>query len=127
MGVSGGTDILIDAAGRWIARAKQNPDIVFGVLPPKNLQHYHRYAPASAPFTEFYYGASSHLIYGKDIESNSRGQQGGPMMMALFCLARKRMAEEARVAAGMARPEFEPEYADDGFSEGDAAIVLRVF
>ena len=47
-------------------------------------------------------------------------------MMALFCLTRKRMAEAARVAAGV-HPEFEPEYADDAFSGGLISHVLRSF
>ena len=45
------------------------------------------------------------------------------MMLALFCLTRKRMAAEARVVARVVRPEFKSEYADDGFSGGDAGFT----
>ena len=47
-------------------------------------------------------------------------------MMALFCLTCKRMAEAARVVAGV-HPEFEPEYADDAFRGGSTSHVLRSF
>ena len=48
------------------------------------------------------------------------------MMMALFCLARKRHAEEAVAATGIILP-FQPEYADDGFCGGRAQDVIRYF
>ena len=46
--------------------------------------------------------------------------------MALFCLVRRRHAEEARVAAGSS-PPFEPEYADDSFSGGRVQDDFRCF
>ena len=48
------------------------------------------------------------------------------MMMALFCLARKRHAEEAATATGITLP-FQPEYADDGFCGGRVQDVIRYF
>ena len=48
------------------------------------------------------------------------------MTMALFCLTRKRHAEEARGAAGVRLP-YEPEYADDGFIGGRIQDVLVCF
>ena len=48
------------------------------------------------------------------------------MMMALFCLARKRYVEEAATATGITLP-FQPEYADDGFCGGRVQDIIRYF
>ena len=48
------------------------------------------------------------------------------MMMSLFCLARKRLFEEAQADVGSTIP-FPPEYADDGFSGGAVDEVLKLF
>ena len=48
------------------------------------------------------------------------------MMMALFCLACKRHAEEVAAETGVVLP-FRPEYADDGFCGGRARDIIRYF
>ena len=48
------------------------------------------------------------------------------MMMSLFCLARKRLHEEAQANIGNTIP-FAPEYADDGFNGGAVDEVLKLF
>ena len=48
------------------------------------------------------------------------------MMMALFCLVRKRYAEEAAIAFGITLP-FQPKYADDGFCGERVQDVIRYF
>ena len=96
------------------------------VHPHEFLIDCRQYAPASSRFAEWCYGAPSHLVYEGELYPSSRGQQGCPLMMALFCLVRRRHAEEAREAAGSS-PPFEPEYADDSFSGGRVQDVLRCF
>ena len=70
------------------------------------IQDARQFAPVSARFVEWSYGADSYLKYRGRLESSSRGQQRCPLMMALFCLTRKCIAEAARIAAGV-HPEFE--------------------
>ena len=48
------------------------------------------------------------------------------MMMSVFCLARKRLLEEAQANIGSTIP-FAPEYADDGFSGGAIDEILKLF
>ena len=48
------------------------------------------------------------------------------MMISLFCLARKRLLEEAQANIGSTIP-FAPEYADDGFSGGADDEVFKLF
>ena len=48
------------------------------------------------------------------------------MRMSLFCLARKRLLEEAQANIGSTIP-FAPEYADDGFSGGAVDEILKLF
>ena len=48
-------------------------------------------------------------------------------MGPLFCSVRKRMFEQARAELRGAHPEFEPEFADDGFCGGTVDAVLASF
>ena len=48
------------------------------------------------------------------------------MMMSLFCLARKRLLEEAQANIGSTIP-FASEYADDGFSGRAVDEILKLF
>ena len=136
VGLSNGAETLVHACREWIGRIRDREDIVLlqkdiknasnELLPVQFIQDARQFAPASARFVEWCYGANSHLIYRGRLESSSRGQQGCPLIMALFCLTRKCMAEAARVAAGV-HPKSEPEYADDAFSGGLTSHVLRSF
>ena len=116
VGLSNGAETLVHACREWIGRNRDREDVVllqkdvkniFNELSPVQfIQEARQFAPASARFVEWCYGADSHLIY--------RGR------------TRKRMAEAARLAAGV-HPEFGPEYADDAFSGGLTSHVLRSF
>ena len=48
------------------------------------------------------------------------------MIMTLFCLARKRHAEEAAIITGIILP-FQPEYADDDFWGGRTQDIIRYY
>ena len=134
--VVGGAEGLIHTARQWIAIHRQEEDMILlqkdvknvfnTVLPEEFLYDCRRFAPASAHLAEYCYASESNLVYDGTIYRNSRGQQGCPMMMALFCLTRKRHAEEIAVLCGVV-PPFRPEYADDGFSGGRVQEVLKYF
>ena len=136
VGVSGGAEAMVHAARDWISRSRGDPTVVllqkdvknafYEVLPEFFLDECRRYAPSSARFAEWCYGIPSHLIYDGEVAISSRGQQGRPMMMSLFCLARKRLLEEAQASVGSTIP-FAPEYAHDGFSGGAVDEVLKLF
>ena len=66
------------------------------------------------------------MYHGRLLASN-RGQQGCPLMGPLFCLTRRRMWEEARANLQGPPTEFEPEFADDGFSGGTLLSVWASF
>ena len=123
--VAGGAEGLIHAARQWIAIHRQEEDMVLlqkdvknafnTVLSEEFLYDCRRFAPASARLAEYCNASESNLVYDGTVYRSSRGQQGCPMMMVLFCLTRKRHAEEAAALCGVV-PPFRPEYADDGFS-----------
>ena len=127
---------MVHATREWISRSREDPTVgllqkdiknVFNeILPEFFLDECRRYAPSSARFGEWCYGTPSHWIYDGELAISSRGQQGRPMMMSLFCLARKRILEEAQANIGSTIP-FAPEYADDGFSGGAVDEVLKLF
>ena len=136
VGVSGGAEAMVHATRDWISRSRGDPMVVLlqkdiknafnEVLPEFFLDECRRYAPSSARFAEWCYGTPSHLIYDGEVAISSRGQQGCPMMISFFCLARKRLLEEAQANVGSTIP-FAPEYADDGFSGGAVDEILKLF
>ena len=131
MADAGGPEILVHSVRNWIAQNKGREDMIllqkdindaFNMdLSSVFLEECRQYAPAA-----WSYGSASHLIYEGSTYAKSRGQQGCPMMMALFCLALKRYVEEAATATGITLP-FQPEYADDGFYGGRVQDVIRYF
>ena len=136
VGISGGAEILVHSAREWIGHNRTNPGMVLlqkdiknafnEVLPDIFLEECRKHAPSSSRFADWCYGSPSHLIYDDCIAFSCRGQQGCPMMMSLFCLARRRLAEEAQQNTGIHLP-FAPEYADDGFSGGRVEDVWKLF
>ena len=96
------------------------------VVPDEFLLDACEYAPISSTFAECCYANPVKLTYYGRIIESSRGQQGYPAMGDLFCLVRKRMAEEARQNQ-IEIPEYEPEFADDSFSGGHHEAVWTIF
>eukprot|EP00973_Karenia_brevis_P057001 7928293-Karenia_brevis.AAC.1 len=54
---------------------------------------------------------------------SSRGQQGCPMMMPLFCAMKKEMRDRIEDVEGL---DFMADFADDGVLGGDYRSVLKV-
>ena len=134
--IAGGPEVLVHFTRNWIAQNKGKEDMILlqkdinngfnTVLPSILLEECRQYAPASSRFATLCYASASHLIYEGSTYTSARRQQGCPMMTALFCLVRKRHAEEVVAATGIILP-FQPEYADDGFCGGRIQDVDRYF
>ena len=122
VGVASGVEAMVHAARLWVERARVNSDYVLlkrdvrnafnCALPQEFLKDCDMYMPNSARFARFCYGKPSHLVFKGGVEAgaSARGQQGCPLMGALFCLIRHRLASEAH--EGLVGPEFEPEFAE---------------
>ena len=133
--VAGGAEGFIHVARQWIAIHRQEEDMILlqkdvknafdTVLPEEFLYDCRRFAPASA-LAEYCYASESNFVHDGTVYRSSRGQQGCPMMMALFCLTHKRHVEEIAALCGVV-PLFRPEYVDDGFSGGRVQEVLKHF
>ena len=137
VGVRSGAEAMIHATRAWLRLNSHRRDYVLlqrDVSNAFNSVHTHmfldecyRFAHASSKFAEFCYGVPSHLIYHGRCMQSARGQQGCPLMGPLFCLARKRMYEEACANVRGAAECFDPEFADDGFCGGPISLVWAIF
>ena len=137
VGIRSGAEAMIHAARAWIRANNHKTDYVLlqrDISNAYNSVHTHmfldecyQYATASSKFAEFCYGAPNHLVYHGRLMQSARGQQGCPLMGSLFCLARKRMYEEACGNARGSHACFDPEFADDGFCGGPVASVWAIF
>ena len=79
--------------------------------------------PGSARLAEWCYGEEVNLVYHGRIRKSSRGQQGCPLMMPMFCAMKKDMRDRA---GGCGNLSFVAEFADDWVLGGDCDEVLRV-
>ena len=81
VGLSNGAETLVHACREWIGRNRDREDVVLlqkdvknafnELLPVQFIQDARQFAPASARFVEWCYGANSHLIYrGRLQEAN---------------------------------------------------------
>ncbi|CAE7428218.1 RvY_04325-1, partial [Symbiodinium natans] len=137
VGVRSGAEAMIHATRAWLRLNSHRRDYVLlqrDVSNAFNSVHTHmfldecyRFAHASSKFAEFCYGVPSHLVYHGRCMQSARGQQGCPLMGPLFCLARKRMYEEACANVRGAAECFDPEFADDGFCGGPISLVWAIF
>ena len=67
---------MVHAIRDWINRSRGDPMTILlqkdiknefnEIFPEIFLDEYHRYAPSSARFAEWYYGTPSHLIYDRE-------------------------------------------------------------
>ena len=82
-----------------------------------------RRMPGAARLAEWCYGGEVNLVYHGRIMCASRGQQGCPRMMPLFCAMKKEMRDRVQ---GVDRLDFSADFADDGGIGGDIDDVLKV-
>ena len=79
--------------------------------PAKFLESWRRRMPGSARLAEWCYGEEVTLVYRGRMLKSSRGQQGFPLMMPLFCAMRKDMRDRER---GCEALTFSADFADGG-------------
>eukprot|EP00973_Karenia_brevis_P007107 963595-Karenia_brevis.AAC.1 len=60
---------------------------------------------------EWCYGEEVNLVYNGRLMHSSRGQQGCPLMMPLFCAMKKEMCDRVD---GVGALDFMADFADDG-------------
>ena len=89
-----------------------------------------RRTPGSARLAEWCYGEESYLIYngevfssGAGVHKSSRGQQGCPLMMPLFCAMKREMRDAIPDVGGL---DYAADFADDGVDGGDFEEVYKV-
>eukprot|EP00973_Karenia_brevis_P009890 1337399-Karenia_brevis.AAC.1 len=82
-----------------------------------------RRMPGSARLAEWCYARAVRLVYHGRVLWSSRGQQGCPLMMPLFCAMKKEMRERIPEVSQL---DFAADFADDGVDGGDAKTVLEV-
>ena len=85
VGLSNGAETLVHACREWIGRNRDREDVVLlqkdvknvfnELLPVQFIQDARQFAPASARFVEWYYGANSYLIYRGRLESKRVTQE----------------------------------------------------
>eukprot|EP00973_Karenia_brevis_P033623 4636423-Karenia_brevis.AAC.1 len=72
--------------------------------------------PGAARMAHWCYGEDTNLVYHGRLMQSSRGQQGCPMMMPLFCAMKKEMRDRVEGVEGL---DFMADFADDGVIGGD--------
>eukprot|EP00973_Karenia_brevis_P062262 8660133-Karenia_brevis.AAC.1 len=79
--------------------------------------------PGTARLARWCYGEDVNLVYHGRLMRSSKGQQGCPLMMPLFCGMNKEMRDRVD---GMGDVDFVADFADDGVIGGDVETVLKV-
>ena len=79
--------------------------------------------PGSAKFAEWCYGSPVNLLYHGRVIKSSKGHQGCPLMMPMYCAMNKEMRDEIE---GVKDLDLVAEFADDGVDGGDYQKVLHV-
>eukprot|EP00973_Karenia_brevis_P043175 5980398-Karenia_brevis.AAC.1 len=79
--------------------------------------------PGTARLARWCYGEEVNLVYHGRLMRSSKGQQGCPLMMPLFCGMKKEMRDRVE---GMGDVDFVADFADDGVIGGDVDTVLKI-
>ena len=133
VGVKAGAEVITHALRQWWERGRDNPRFVllkkdysnaFNEAEPRAfLEVGQRRMPGSARLADWCYGDEVKLVYHGRIKTSSRGQQGCPLMMPLFCGMKKEMRDRVEGVDGL---DFTADFADDGVDGGDFENVLKV-
>ena len=125
VGVKAGAAVIVHALRQWWERnrdktrwvlLKNDYSNAFNEAEPRAfLDVAARRMPGAARLAEWCYGGDVNLVYHGRIMRSSRGQQGCPLMMPLFCAMKKEMRDRVQ---GVDRLDFSAEFADDGGIRG---------
>eukprot|EP00973_Karenia_brevis_P028255 3893536-Karenia_brevis.AAC.1 len=131
--VKAGAEVIVHSLRQWWERNRDNTTWVllktdysnaFNLAEPAAfLDTACRRIPGAAALARWCYGDRVNLIYHGRILGSSRGQQGCPLMMPLFCAMKKEMRDRIE---GIADIDFSADFADDGVLGGHYEHVLRV-
>ena len=121
VGVKAGAEVIVHALRQWWERNRDNQRLVllktdysnvFNEAEPKTfLEVVARRVPRAARMAEWFYGEEVNLVYHGRLMKSSRGQQGCPLMMPLFCAMKKDMRDKVE---GINNLHFLADFADDG-------------
>ena len=142
VGVKAGAEVIVHSLRQWWERNQDNANYVLLKMdyanafneaePEAFLGTARRRLPGAAKMAYWCYGRESALIYnGRVLKTGgadypwtaSRGQQGCPLMMPMFCAMKKEMRDRVD---GVRDVDFMADFADDGVLGGDWDKVLKV-
>jgi hypothetical protein len=134
VGVKAGSEVIVHSLRQWWERNRDSTRFVllkkdysnaFNEAEPNAFLNVAcRRMPGSARLAEWCYGEGSNLIYhGNIFKQSTRGQQGDPLMMPMFCGMKKDMRDRIPEVAGL---DFAADFADDGVDGGDVDNVFAV-
>jgi hypothetical protein len=134
VGVKSGSEVIVHSLRQWWERNRDNTRCVLlkkdfsnafnEVEPNAFLNTACRKLPGSAKLAEWCYKDGCNLIYkGELFKQSTRGQQGCPLMMPMFCAMKKEMRDRIQEVAQL---DFAADFADDGVDGGDYEEVYKV-
>ncbi len=125
VGIKAGAEVIVHSLRQWWERNRDNTRLILlkktnasnEAEPNAFLNTACRQMPGSARLAEWCYGEGVNLIYnGEVFKQSTRGQQGCPLMMPMFCATKKEMRDRIEEVSGLA---FAADFADDGVDGGD--------
>ena len=133
VGVEAGCEVIVHSLRQWFERNQDNTRYILfkkdfsnafnEAGPDAFLNTACRRTPGSARLAEWCYGEESYLIYNGEVfrseagvHKSSRGQQGCPLMVPLFCAMKREMRGAIPEVGGL---DFAADFADDGVDGGD--------
>jgi len=134
VGVKAGAEVIVHSLRQWWERNRDNSRYVLlkkdftnafnEVEPNAFLNTACRRMPGCARLAEWCYGEGSNLIYnGEVFKQSTRGQQGCPLMMPMFCAMKKEMRDRIPEVSNL---DYAADFADDGVDGGDYEEVFKV-
>jgi hypothetical protein len=134
VGVKAGAEAIVHSLRQWWERNRDNTRFVllkkdysnaFNEAEPNAFINVAcRRMPGAARLAEWCYGEGSNLIYhGSVFKMSTRGQQGDPLMMPMFCGMKQDMRGRIPEVGSL---DFAADFADDGVDGGDVDNVFAV-
>jgi len=133
VGMPGGAETCLHALRQWVHRCqgdgksvllKRDYENAFNEAEPEEfLAACYRSMPGCARLAEWCYGEPVRLGYNGGVVMSTKGQQGCPLMMPMYCAMRKEMRDSIVECRDLT---IQADYADDGMDGREAASVLKV-
>ena len=111
VGVKAGSEVIVHSLRQWWERNQDNDKYVLLKMdyanafneaePQAFLGTARRHLAGAAKMAYWCYGSEVNLMYHGRVLNSSRGQQGCPLMMPLFCAMKKEMRDRVDGIADM--------------------------